>query len=805
MKRIKLSALMATMLMSGTAMAGDLDIKNGVWDIVYDAGSKTVSYRNGGSDLIKGASVTATEPTGTVLTSTAYPTVNLKQENITDGFGTGVKYTYVYSGQSGKPNLEHSIYIYDGVPYILVKATVAATSGTAAAREICPIVSTTRGTLPLPATNNMVYNMPFANDNWATYSTTPFGSAAGQPQTSCEAIAVFNIDSRQGLVIGSVDHSVWKSAVTVTPHNSSSSSLRNLKVQAGYISKRTWDVVDNKASSDYHGTVKGERVSSPKFMLGLFDDWRTGMETYGEANTVLCPKLEWTKDESLFGWQSWGGMEWGLNYNSVMSMLDFFENELKPLGFANKQGRCHIVLDSGWNLLGDDNALRRFVNRCKELGYVPGIYDTPFSYWGGEDNCKNNEYWSDADANLGEIVLKANGRYRQINGMSLDPTHPKVKEMNRKKYEKFRNLGFEFVKIDFMNNGSQEADSFYDKSITTGMQAYNYGMDYIVEFAGDMMLDYSIAPVFPAKAHVRRIGCDAWGDLPQSMYTINCINGSWWLDRIYSFNDPDHMCLSKVSFSGKGSNDEQEARIRYTCGLMTGMTLLGGTYAYEGDVVNNYGHVIGNDAERARVVKFASNQDLTRLGQEGRTFRPVEGKFNYLNTLYSKNDLSCDNEFVLDTPDAFYYAVFNYGTDATPAVFTKDVDFARLGINASDFTSAKELWTGETFTPDQVKVNVPVKDVRIYRFDKKASSGVAEIENQNKENIQITAAAGGLHVKASGPLAVAEVYSLDGMRLARAEGNGSTEILFGLAPANALVLVKATTESGMSEVKKIIY
>ena len=167
-----------------------------------------------------------------------------------------------------------------------------------------------------------------------------------------------------------------------------------------------------------------------------------------------------------------------------------------------------------------------------------------------------------------------------------------------------------------MNNGSQEADSFYDKSITTGMQAYNYGMDYIVEFAGDMMLDYSIAPVFPAKAHVRRIGCDAWGDLPQSMYTINCINGSWWLDRIYSFNDPDHMCLSKVSFSGKGSNDEQEARIRYTCGLMTGMTLLGGTYAYEGDVVNNYGHVIGNDAERARVVKFASNQDLTRLGQE---------------------------------------------------------------------------------------------------------------------------------------------------------------------------------------------
>lgn len=800
MKRIEIAAIVAAMAFSGNAMAGELDIKNGVWDIVYDAGNKTVSYRNGGSDLIKGASVTATAPDGTTLASTAYPAVKLNQENITDGFGTGVKYTYVYSGLSGQPNLEHSVYIYDGVPYILVEATVAATSGTAAAREICPVVTTTMTTLPLPSSNNMVYNMPFANDNWATFSTTPFSSVSGQGQTSCEAIALFNVDSRKGLVIGSVDHSVWKSAVTATPYNQN--RTRNLKVQAGYISKRTWDVVDKKASSDYHGTVKGARVSSPKFMVGLFDDWRTGMETYGEANTVLCPKLEWTKDESLFGWQSWGGMEWGLNYNSAMSMLDFFERELKPLGFANKQGRCHIVLDSGWNAL-DDNSLRRFANRCKELGYAPGIYDTPFSYWGGEDNCKNNEEWE--GGRLGEMVLKANGRYRQINGMSLDPTHPAVKEMNRKKYEKFRNLGFEFVKIDFMNNGSQEADEWYDKSITTGMMAYNYGMDYIVEFAGDMMIDYSIAPVFPAKAHVRRIGCDAWGDLPQSMYTLNCINGSWWLDRIYSFNDPDHMCLSKVTFSGKGSNDEQEARIRYSCGLLTGMTLLGGTYAYEGDVVNNYGHVVGTDAERARVVKFASNQDLTRLGQEGRSFRPVEGRFNYLNTLYSKNDISCDNEFILDAPDAFYYAVFNYGTEEKPAVFSKDVDFARLGINPDNFTSVKELWTGETSTPATVKVNVPVKDVRIYRFDKKAGSGMAEIENQDKENIQITATTGGLQVKASGPVAVAEAYALDGVKLAGVEGNGSSEVMLGIAPLNALVIVNVMLENGISKTMKLIF
>ncbi len=802
MKYKKISALLAALTIASTAAAGDLDVSDGIWNIVFDNSGKTVSYNRDNSTLVKGAYVTATLPDGSILESTSYPAVNLKQESVSDGFGEGKKYTYVYSGLSGKNNLEHSVYIYQNLPYILMEATVVASSGTTSAVEICPMVSRVTTTLPLPGSGNRIYDMPFANDNWATFSTTPW--SVSQPLTSCEATALFNVASRNGLVIGSVDHSTWKSAVTVTP--SGTNRVRNLKVQAGYISKRTWDIVDNKASSTRHGEVKGTRVNSPKFMFGWFDDWRTGLETYGEANTVLCPKYEWTEDESLFGWQSWGGMEWGLNYNSAMSLLDFFEKELKPVGFFNKKGRCHIVLDSGWNAL-DDNQLRKFANRCKELGFVAGIYDTPFSYWGSEDDCKNNTYWSEAQVNLGEAVIKANGRYRQINGMSLDPTHPKVKEFIRQKYQKFQNLGFGFLKIDFMNNGSQEADAWYDPDVTTGMMAYNYGMDYIKEYAGDMMLDFSIAPVFPAKAHVRRIGCDAWGDLPQSMYTLNCINGSWWLDRVYAFNDPDHMCLSKVSFSGKGSNDEQEARIRYSCGLLTGMTLLGGTYAYEGDVVNNYGHVVGSDAERARAVKFASNKDLTLLGRQGRSFRPVEGSFIYRNTLFSKDDISCDNEFVLDTQDAFYYAVFNYGTDGS-GVLDKDVDFGRLGIKVGDYDNVTELWTGATSSPSSLRVNVPVKDVRIYRFEKPGfgGSGVTEATGDDG-GAGVTVKKGGnnIEVKALSAIDTVDVYSIDGTHLNSTTAEGTSgSLCIPLDSAFKMCIVKVVLSNGKVRIFKVI-
>lgn len=697
--------LILAMLAAGcvTASASPLDFDGGAVRVSLDGTAKTASYAHNGKDIISGAYVTAILADDTEIDSRSYPQVELSEKEIDDAFGKGKVYTYTYTGT--QPVIEQNIYVYPDLDYFMVE--VALTGENAAARQICPVVSRSTATLPLPASSNRIYDMPFANDNWATFNSHPW--SLGQPVTSCEATALYNTDTRNAIVIGSVDHSVWKSAVSVTPN--SSNKVRALAVTAGYVSPRTWDVVDGKASTTRHGTVHGDRVSSPRFMIGFFDDWRTGLETYGEANTVLCPKLEWTKDNALFGWQSWGGMEFGLNYTSAMSVLDFYQKELLPVGFHNNNGRTLMVLDSGWDAL-NDSQLADYVAKCKECGMVPGIYTTPFSYWGREQDAIDNKEW--AGGRLGEMCLKAEGRYRMINALSLDPTHPKVREWVEGNFRKFRELGFEFVKIDFMNNGSQEADSFHNPGITTGIQAYNYGMDYIVEAAGDMMLDFSIAPVFPAKAHVRRIGCDAWGDLPQSMYTLNCINGSWWLDRCYTFNDPDHMTLSKVPFNGKGSNDENEARIRYSCGLMTGMTLLGGTYAYEGDVRNVNGKdwkIVGNDEERARVVKFASNKDLSLLGNAGRTFRPVEGTFSEKNTLYHHNDISVDSEFVLDDGDAFYYAVFNYGTSGGGAVSRKP-DYTRIGINPADYINVTEIWEGKKCSPADLVVEVP----RIYHL-----------------------------------------------------------------------------------------
>ena len=101
---------------------------------------------------------------------------------------------------------------------------------------------------------------------------------------------------------------------------------------------------------------------------------------------------------------------------------------------------------------------------------------------------------------------------------------------------------------------------------------------------------------------------------------------------------------------------------------------------------------------------------------------------------------------------------------------------------------------------------MPVKDVRIYRFEKSnfgtGDSVVTEIETEGKD-IQITAISGGLQVKASGALASAEVYSISGMLLARAAATGTDSVTLNFSGQGTAVIVTVITESGNHISRKI--
>lgn len=67
-------------------------------------------------------------------------------------------------------------------------------------------------------------------------------------------------------------------------------------------------------------------------MIGYFDDWRKGMEQFGNANAIIEPPGSWSKG-TPFDWNSWNSMELKVNYEGVIDVSDFIKNQLKSKSF----------------------------------------------------------------------------------------------------------------------------------------------------------------------------------------------------------------------------------------------------------------------------------------------------------------------------------------------------------------------------------------------------------------------------------------------------------------------------------------
>lgn len=754
---MKISALLkgltAAMLLYGSITAHAQSIEFGDWKITLN-NNKSATFNCGGADILKNVYVRALDSNESELLSTSYPNVELSKESISDAFGNGEKYTFRFSGLSGKDNLEQVFYFYNGNPNFFTEAYIVSQSGSEIkCRWIAPIVTNTKSTF-LPATgDNRILNMPFDNDQWRDYSAIKW-VLASVGITSCEVSALYDVTGRKGLCVGSVEHNTWKTGVEVKTY--STNTLSRLQVYGGLVSATTNDMLTDKPQMDKHGAVVGTRVKSPKVFVGLFSNWREGLEAIGDATATLQPKLPWNNG-TIFAWQSWGGMAENVNYTGAMDVADFFHTQLEPKGFHNENSVCYMVLDSYWDNL-NETELQSFASHCTAQGQVPGIYWTPFSFWGSE----NDLDWSvPGDGNSGvtyrSIALTANGQVRKISGISLDPTHPAVLRMIDWRLKQFHDWGYKYVKLDFLNNGSQEADSFYADGITTGMQAYDYGMKYLTNKALEygMFIDLSIAPCFPAYGHARRMSCDAWNTIEYSEYVLNSLTLGWWLDRVYQYNDPDHIVLRDVT---EGAN-----RIRYTTGVLTGTMLLGDNFSLTGSCV-------GKQDYRDRALSIATNEAVNAVAQIGKSFRPVEGSMSNSFQLWGVSK-SVDNLFYLDTTEAYYLAAFNYSDEAK--VYT--LDYSRLGISPSDIKSITELWTGEshTVTSDTFSATVPAGDVSLYKFNKQ--SGGVELVKSDADDITVTYNCNVLKLSSATPIANVKVIGMDGTLRQEAEFNSHTQ------------------------------
>ncbi|GMI05113.1 hypothetical protein TrRE_jg8502, partial [Triparma retinervis] len=536
-----------------------------------------------------------------------------------------------HHGMEGMPTLEQRFEQNEEGGFVVSLKVTAGGGGDWSTNYIAPIAGAEMVTKGGEDVDGKTIIVPWDNDIESMYQSRSLSSLYSDlvGMTSAYVTAFYDSGSRGGVVVGALEHTVWKTGVGFRAKarglGEGGYGVRDLKAYGGLNGlKETRDYVE-------HGWVssKGGEVVSPKFLVAEGDDWRDAMEVYGRAQVEDRMELPGGMKGPVVGWNSWGAQQFPATLQNAVDASEAIRT-LKEEGFGGEGGwggDAFVDFDAVDISLEEQVKL---VETTEKNGQSAGFYLAPWSYFSDDLEATvecGGEVWNVVD------LVKKNAKGKPLKVLdkrvlgqknyAYDPTHEAVLCLAMDMIDEAAEAGMKLVKIDFINWGAMEGGSGKNgehakagEGIETGAAAYNYGMERIRERVdGRMIISLSMAPTFPNHfAHARRIGCDQmYGGVE---FTMNQLWGGWWQQEMLLL-DPDLMVFVKdyifdipsilKPLINPWKMDEMS---RVNKGVVHG-----GFYLAGDDLSNSTGV--------EAVQKWLGNKDVNEVAMLGEAFRPV--------------------------------------------------------------------------------------------------------------------------------------------------------------------------------------
>jgi alpha-galactosidase len=664
----------------------EITIQNQSLSIHYHRqnGSIDIEWRNG--QKLLGITSAAQLEDGRQVSTAAYTTHELDRPSHPSVATTRREYI-IRSTAPGLPTLLQHIWLDDEKPSLAIEAALEVQTGAIGTRHFDAVVVKGAGSVQIEGSKSLrVLHVPFDNDMWFRYnSVAATDLKPEQLFTSEEVTAIYDNTSRHALILGSITHDTWKTAIEA---HATDGQVTDLDIYGG-ISSPTGIRTDTHDTVP-HGIVHGVRVVSPRIFIGSFSDWRDGLEAYGAANAAIHAPLKWSAGPPM-GWNSWAAYADKIDDKRYLASATFMRDKLVPLGFGNRKV-VYINLDAFWSKLdavqlSDAVATIKAMHGTNGTRFEPGIYWTPFAYW--SDDLDAYVEGTNMKYRYRDILLKApDGSVlpKVDGGLAIDPSHPGAKARASYYLQQFQKLGFQYLKIDFLSHGALEGVHF-DPAIQTGIQAYNLGMKQVVdETANRMFISLSIAPLFPSGyGHARRLSCDTKGHISggdqTTEYMLNSLTYGWWTSKDLYITDPDHVVLGDKA--DLGARSVVEGKSRLLSAIISGGMILDSSR-------------LADDPQGQELAQAVySNHPWFLVADEDKTFRPIEG---------DTGDKATD-VFVRSSTHGAYVAVFNYD-EKHPQTITVPMYRIDKSLTSVPSIAVIDVASGVTLQPAHADVSV---------------------------------------------------------------------------------------------------
>ena len=387
-----------------------------------------------------------------------------------------------------------------------------------------------------------ILRVPYDNDLQSVYLSID-SSGILDKDTSSYVTSFYNNSekSNQGLVVGFLEHNLWKNGIEYD-----SQSLSAIAGVNGELITR-----DNIP----HGNVTINQT--PKLFIHINKDWRIGMENYAKTSEKILDFVLNKTIRPFNGWNSWSMAVSGEGVPKIDNFkiaTDVFNN----LSDIHSQIKHYITRDAVYFL--NDTETEGWVNYTHEYkNSLTGTYNSPFLLFSTPDKTKyincNKSPCNSTEPDcflLEDVILKdKNNNYIEIRDpfskshRILDVTHPATRCMLKYSINEIKKNKMDLVKYDFLNLAAYEGERYNMTLAPTGISAYLYAIKLIDEiWNNSVILDFGISLPFPVikGMNTRRQGCDQmFGGV---IYSMNQYAGGWWLKNFYII-DPDLISLQE--------------------------------------------------------------------------------------------------------------------------------------------------------------------------------------------------------------------------------------------------------------------